>query len=245
MKLSPQVQSEFEQHVLKEYPNEAVGVQIAGQYIPCKNTHENPQKAFKIAPKEMLKLEEIGQIEAIFHSHPYDTLKPELMEYNPHWPSKVDLTRWRAGNTPWVITSTDGGGIGRILVMDKNDPAPLLGREFIWGYQDCYCLVVDYYKERLGIDLMPHTSDWNWWNNDGNVIMDVANDMGFFRVDPLKAQIHDLCFFKNQSRVINHLGIISGANEIMQQGAGSLSRVSRYDLYKKDVVMYVRHKNLL
>ena len=244
MKLTQKVLKAFEAHTLKEYPNEACGLQVSGEYVPCKNIHETPLTSFRIDPKDIIAAEATGTIEAVLHSHPYNPLdKGVFANYaDPKWPSVADQIQFNAGKEPWVIVSTDGTGISEPVIMDDNDPAPLLEREFIWAVQDCYSLMRDYYKERCNITLPNYPREWNWWGKGEDQFMERFAEEGFKRITYEQADINDICIFKNDSNVANHCGIISGHNELMQQGVGSLSRVSRLDLYKRYVIVYLRYE---
>ena len=246
MQLHNDILIEFKKHVLSAYPAEACGVMVAGKYIPCKNIHETPQKAFIIDPKDIIMAQKEGKIEAIFHSHPYDVNDISVHENgnDPKWPSVKDQEQWMKGNEPWVIVSTDGGGISQPVIMDEANPTPLLGREFVWGVTDCFNLVRDYFKEQCGITLRNRPRRWWWWNEGDNLFEADFEEWGFTRISPEEADINDVCFFKSDSAVINHLGIISGQNEMMQQGLGSLSRISRFDKYKRHVAFYARYTGI-
>lgn len=243
MKLSATVLKAFEKHVLRDYPNEAVGVLVGKKYIPCRNIHEEPTKAFRIDPSDLIAAEAKGLISAILHSHPYHPLDKSVFEYyaDPRWPSVVDQEQFSTGKEAWVIVATDGTGISEPVVMDHNERPPLLEREFIWGVQDCYSLLRDYYKEKLGIELPFFPREWAFWNKGQDMFTDKVVEAGFKRIPYEMVEVNDIAFFKNESKVANHIGIVSGNNELMQQGVGSLSRISRLDLYHRNVIMYLRY----
>jgi proteasome lid subunit RPN8/RPN11 len=59
-----------EAHAAKELPLEACGVVVDGQYWPCRNIADNPQRDFVINPVDYARAALSGKIEAIVHSHP-------------------------------------------------------------------------------------------------------------------------------------------------------------------------------
>jgi proteasome lid subunit RPN8/RPN11 len=241
MILAENTLKDFEKHVLSCYPEEACGLQVAGKYVPCKNVHETPLTSFKIDPKSIVKAK---KIQAILHSHPYHPLDKKVFEFynDPRWPSVTDQEQFNSGKEPWIIVSTDGTGISEPVIMDDSTWAPLLGREFIWGVQDCYSLLRDYYREHCKITLPNYPREWNWWGKGEDQFMQRFADEGFKRITYDSAEINDICIFKNDSPIANHVGIISGNNEMMQQGVGSLSRISRLDLYIKHVVVWLHYE---
>lgn len=243
MKLAQEVLKAYEAHVLECYPEESCGVQVNGKYIPCKNIHETPKNAFRIDPADLILAGMFGEIEAIFHSHPYHPQDKSVFAYyaDPRWASYVDQQQFEAGNDVWVIVSTDGTGISEPVILDKNEHEPLLERQFIWAKHDCYNLLQDYYKEKLNIDLPYYPREWNWWGKGQDLFMERFPKEGWERIPYSAVEVNDICLFKNDSKVANHIGIVCGNNEMMQQGLGSLSRISRLDIYARNVIVYLRY----
>lgn len=248
MKITPKQLKDIERDTLSKYPEEACGLIVAGKYIPCINVHPDPLNAFKIDPAQVIKHD--GKIEAVFHSHPYDPTDASPFEYDnkPEWPSESDQKQWIKGNEVWIITATDGSGISDLTIMDDNDRPPLLGRAFEWFTSDCYTLLKDYYQERLGITLKHHVRKWAWWKDpDADMFVDLLEDTGFKMISAEDAAVNDICLFKDGSNKINHVGIISGQNELMQiyfthtGGPTSVSHVTRLDKFARYISFYARY----
>ncbi len=60
---------EMNNHALREYPKECVGIVTKDyKYIPCKNISDNPKFTFFLDPADLVRND--GNIWGIFHSHP-------------------------------------------------------------------------------------------------------------------------------------------------------------------------------
>jgi proteasome lid subunit RPN8/RPN11 len=76
------LKEDMNNHALRDYPREAVGIITNDfKYIPCQNISEQPLITFWLDPKALVEYD--GNIWGIFHSHPGDD--------NPI-PSKEDKT---------------------------------------------------------------------------------------------------------------------------------------------------------
>ena len=135
-------------HAKDQDPKEAVGIvlNIRGKlkYYPCRNLAITDHQCFILDPEDYIRADNIGEITAIFHSHPI----------NPPTPSQADKVSCEDSNLPWYI------GNPRTEQWSYLEPSgykpPLLGRQWVWGITDCWSLVRDWYKETKNIELR----DW-------------------------------------------------------------------------------------
>lgn len=81
-------------HAAACYPREACGLLVNRQYIECENIATSDSE-FKINPRDVVKAEKLGKIEAIVHSHPNGSTKP----------STFDLIQMQYHNVPWIIVA--------------------------------------------------------------------------------------------------------------------------------------------
>lgn len=88
-------------HAISEYPKEACGalVQVGRKvlFAPMKNVAINPALHFKMSGSDYMRVEELGDIIAIWHSH-ID---------QPSSPSEDDKKGCELWELPWLITSVN------------------------------------------------------------------------------------------------------------------------------------------
>ena len=135
-------------HAKKEDPKESVGVllNIKGKekYFPCRNLSMNSNQCFILDPEDYVKADNLGEIIGIVHSHP--TTPPD--------PSEADRVSCEHSNLKWYIVNPKTETWG--YCEPCGFKPPLRGRQWVWGLQDCYSLVRDWYKEEKNIELR----DW-------------------------------------------------------------------------------------
>lgn len=160
MRLTKNLQQQIITHAQDVYPNECCGLIIDEDYYPCDNVAPNPTEHFEIDPKDFARAESMGQIQAIVHSHPNGNAEP----------SEIDRVQMSIHGIDWVICAFGyhAGGKEYFDVKchkPKAYQAPLLGREYYHGVQDCYSLVQDYYSRELDITLPSFARSDDWWEN--------------------------------------------------------------------------------
>jgi cell wall-associated NlpC family hydrolase len=227
--LSPEALGAFKAHVLASYPNEAAGVVVRGSYVSCHNTSAAPLSHFSISAEELARIEiGIGPVEAILHSHPYDPKGNQ--DCPPEWPSANDMESWMKGTTPWGIVATDGEGISQVLWLDDANPAPLEGRPFVWGVNDCYSLIRDWYRMERGITIPNYARQWKFWERNQPLYDDNFAHAGFTEIKASEVQPGDVVLMKIMSRHSAHGGIVTGPDTLFHH---LIHRQSGYDRLHK------------
>lgn len=254
MKLTKNLTLQISQHATTCYPKECCGVITNGVYHPCDNIAFDPYNHFEIDPVAYL---DFGEIEAIVHSHPNGTGEP----------SEMDKIQMGLHGVDWLIC-----GVGKDLLTDdfyfdvkihqaKAHHAPLLGREYVHGVQDCYTLVQDYFKRELKIDLPNFKRIDDWWEDENHEPLYENNfaKAGFEVVDDL--QPHDVILCRvGRTFHVNHALIFIGNGKLTSENTpdcvgdslvlhhphGALSRREIYgESLQKRMALIVRHKELM
>jgi cell wall-associated NlpC family hydrolase len=243
MKLKKTTQNRINKHILSQYPNEACGLIVTGDYIPCANIHEEPNRAFRVDSEIVSKYVIAGTLEAVIHSHPIH-LYGGNNKTDPRTPTHADQVAWQAGKWPWAIYATNGTEVSDPLWLDDTVIPPLIGREFIHGVYDCLSIIRDYYRSELNIQLPNHPRSWHWWDNGHNLYEDNFKAFGFYEIPASEARLHDVALFQVASPVINHGAVITGTNEITHHLMHRLSGRDSLARWSKQIVKYIRHKDV-
>lgn len=237
------------QHAKACYPAECCGVIINDTYYPCTNIA--PIGQFEIDPSEYLALQELGKIQAIVHSHP---------DGEP-LPSEVDRVQMGLHGIPWVICGFGDGYESVRTHKPKAYKAPLLGRDYIHGLQDCYSLVRDFYSREMGIEIRDYPRNDAWWEdvNHEPLYERYFEQEGFVRIDGDELRFGDAILCRiGRTHHINHALIYLGdgtlKSEKTTKTVGNLvlhhpyGRLSVRELYgeslQKRTAMVVRHQSL-
>ncbi len=226
MQLSPDTEESIIEHALGEYPKECCGIIKGGKYYPQKNIHERPLNNFRLDDKVMGK----EGIEAIVHSHTNEC----------NWPSSQDLIGQYQSKLPWVIVCVDEREVTDLFVFGEGAP-PLIGRKFRFGVTDCYTLIRDYYKEKLGLTFSPFFYDGSKNpNNYAGLYERYLIEHGF--VQKSVPQKHDILTF-TMGGINAHGGIYLGDGELLQHLEGRLSRIESIQYWLKYITGIYRYES--
>ncbi len=162
-------------HAAACYPRECCGFLVNREYVECRNIADSDSE-FKIDPRDLVRAEQLGKIEAIVHSHPDGSSNP----------STFDKLQMSKHNLPWIIVAYPETDIK--VHKDKGYQAPLINREYIHGVLDCFSIVRDYYSRELGIEIDNFERQDLWWESADSDDLYVANfeSQGFVQVDSLQ-----------------------------------------------------------
>lgn len=167
-------------------------------YLPCRNIHPAPEKAFLLDAAELIAAEQCGEITAYCHSHP--RLGPA--------PSDADRTGCEASGKPWLIIHPESGEWARI--DPEGYEAPLVGRQWCYGVLDCATLAQDWYRRERGITLHDFPRNGYWWERGEDRYREILPAAGFGLVD--QPEDGDILLFQvgGKAKTPNHIGIYLG-----------------------------------
>ncbi|PVZ89970.1 phage tail protein [Serratia sp. S1B] len=163
MKLSAKLKKQIVTAASEAYPDEMCGVVTDGEFIRLQNSSDNPKSHFEIDVKALAKVEDRGEIMAYVHSHPDGTAMA----------SALDKHQIELHGKPWIICAYPD------LDIQVFEPcgyqAPLLGRNYYHGWQDCYSLIRDFYQRELGIELLDFERNDAWWESKDHASLYLEN----------------------------------------------------------------------
>lgn len=123
----------------------------------------------------------------------------------------------------------------------------LLGREFIWGKQDCYTLVREFYKDNFNILLKNYARPTDFWRANLNLYYDNFYKEGFRLVhDPIsQMRIGDVMLVSLDSNLPNHAAVYVGKGKIIHHYYNQLSiEEGIRRAYHDKCMAIVRHKDV-
>lgn len=187
--LTPPVRMLAYAHARAEFAqgHESCGLIVTGSdgeptYIACENIH--PDKgtgdAFRIDPVVFQQFYEAGTLLSVVHSHPH----------GPAAPTKEDMVGQRQTGVPWTIIVFDGGQIVEDFSFPTPLDAPIKGRHFRPGVDDCLTLIRRWHFQFDGFVMPDFPRNPNWWlNEDGDgpgeddMYLDLHEKAGFRRLE--------------------------------------------------------------
>ncbi|MEL6959707.1 MAG: C40 family peptidase [Pseudomonadota bacterium] len=225
---TPPVLAEAKRHAAQDAPNEACGLVVSGDYIPCANVADDPASQFKIAAEELAQAYASGTLEGVVHSHPG----------GPYWPTRADMLGQLETQVPWAIL-VPGEETAELACWWGGKRPPVftsdglhVPRAFLPQVSDCYSIIQDWFLEARGVALMDMPRQWEWWKDldtYGSLYLENFEQAGFECVsqDPdafaRLAEPGDVYLMKIRSKVPNHGGIYLGEGLNLEHIEGCLS----------------------
>ena len=224
---------EYREHFEANYPREGCGVLgvVHGdlKWFPCTNVAEGDND-FVIDSKEYIAISHKADIVGIVHSHPDATSEP----------STTDIKYCNATGIPYYIFSYPEMDL-HIQKPEKETKA-LYGRNYEFGYNDCFEAARDYYLEQgLDIPCRPLFED-DWWHKGLDYFTDeYIGTWNFSKVDS-NMKKGDLLIFTIQAAVGNHCGVYLGDDMFFHHAENRIStRENLYPFWKKYITGVYRY----
>lgn len=220
-------------------PMESCGVIAGGDYIPMVNQADVPG-TFAIDWRKFMLIGSKQKIEAVVHSH---VNLPPLA-------SEADRSGCEATGLPWMIITWPDRRWSVINPIGWR--APLVGREWAWGSQDCWALVRDGLHDYAGLDVPSFLDrDFKFWLRGANPIRDLYAQAGFVEI-PLGTQPQhcDVLCMRIDSPILNHVGLYLEDPQLggvlLHQLMYRLSVREVYGgMYLRSTELHLRHRNLM
>lgn len=244
MELSSTTFEAIRQHFVAEYPNEGCGLVLKdGSFVPCENVAEDKSKDFAIKDEVYEQFED--ELAAVVHSHVHNGVYRQYL-LDPRTPSGADIRGHIGTGVPWGITHCDGENIEHFIWLGESHLIPLLERDFIHGFTDCYAACRDWYRVERNLIIPEFPRDMDWWTDDSkNLYMDGFDRAGFYVIDEADAKPGDAILFRIASRQPNHAGVIvDDGHNIFHHLFGRYSTIECYETYRRGIVHFLRHKDL-
>jgi len=218
---------EIEKHFEDCYPREGCGVLavIKGEmrWFPCKNVATD-EEDFIIDSEEYIRIAQRGDIVATVHSHPDASCNP----------SDTDIKYCNATGLIYYIFSYPEMEL--LKLEPQKETKPLYGREYEFGYNDCFEAARDYYiSQNIDIPSRPLFED-DWWKKGLDYFTeDYIKTWGFKKVEGTLRK-GDLLVFTIRASVGNHCGVYLGDDIFYHHAEHRLScRESLYPFWKKHI----------
>lgn len=216
MKLIKQLKADIITHAYECYPAECCGLIIDTgvdkKYIPCTNKATNNEQ-FSLCPKDFAKAKNMGEIQAIVHSHPDGGVLP----------SDLDKLQIELHGVTWVIVAVSKQDYADEPSFGVYEPCgyrpSLLGRNYIHGVQDCYAIIRDFYSREFAIELPDFERIDAWWEDESHEPLYENNfkTAGFFEVDKDNLQYGDILLCRvGRTHHVNHALIWLGDNDVLK-----------------------------
>lgn len=241
------LEEKAKKYAMEKFPEEAVCVFTDTDCIFLENVAKDREHSFLVDEKALL---EIGmdKVRAVIHSHP--------TKYEPWlYPSALDMQTQMSYNLPFGIIACSADLAYPIEYFGDCVPkAPLEGRFFIHGKQDCYSLIRDWYLEKLDIVLPDFPRDWLWWEKGRDLYLKFY-DAGFYEIPFSDLAYGDVFLmpyglYALKNCITTHGGIYLGDETILHHKCslnpydkGQLSVRESMHRYAKYFTYCLRHKD--
>ena len=217
---------DFIKYAEEKAPDEACGLVaiIEGKKIfwPCKNIAEDQFEFFALDPEDWAECEDNGgEILGVVHSHPVGSSEP----------SDGDRASSEYVGYPYHIYSIEHKSWSIVKPSGWKAPS-LIGRKWVWGQQDCWTVICDWFKETKNIDIP-------YWNRPKSIKSFLNSPEFQYALPKLKFEKQkttnnlkkgDVLLMVGPREKLSHVALYIGDQLILHHEANKLSCRELYDL---------------
>lgn len=216
--MTPELLSAMQAHAAEEFPRESCGVVIdvqgVAKYWPCVNAAAG-LGAMVAAPLSLIAAEDAGRVVGYAHSHAQAPPRPSLM----------DVVQCDLSGLPWWVVQTPG------TLWERMNPTgrKLTERLFLFGVDDCWAIVREWYALEMKIELADFVRDYAFWEDGFEPHVHHMKDAGFSEVSKDDVRRGDVMLFRIGAKTITHCGVFLGDGKMLHHIERQLSRCEILD----------------
>lgn len=211
------------------------------EIFPCQNIAEDPKRFFSISGENYFNCSKLGKIIAIYHSHLNENDFSEFDKLNAE-KHKINFIIYSIKTDDFYYYEPCGYEI------------PLLNRNYVVGYMDCFSLIKDYYKQKCNIIIEELTHPYRFVygkenHPENNRVYDILPEFfksnGFIEVNDLKK--HDLILCKT-AKIPSpvHSLVYIGDNQVIHHPREQKAIIEPFHfIIKQAITNKMRHKSLI
>lgn len=236
--MNTEIESKIKELCFKNRNIEVCGVIcINNKVVEIQNIHPQPDKEFRLCPKEQAAAEIInGEIIAVWHSH-----------INGKPPSFNDNVSSNQHELDFIVYDIIND---KMYYKKPKEESDYLNRDFEIGKYDCYGLVRDYYKNELSIELKDYFRNEFWHQITPYYFDDNFKQEGFSIVhqgsitENVEIKEHDCLLFSMipNNQGCNHVAVYLSNNKMLHHPRKAKSQISDLsEQYKRKCKYILRH----
>ena len=249
--LNKKTKTRIKEQSIQEAPSECCGLIVKNErnkpvVFPCENISKEKEDNYRISPEDYLAASELGDIEAVYHSH--------SKEY--HWDNftPLDLLNEEHGlEIVLYLLHKD-----KFLISSQNNYLnQYLERDYVPKVTDCFTLLTDFYRDQLDIHVTKYDysifdffNEENWENKKESPFDVFFEKEGFEEVQYEDIKMYDVLFFKNVNKFAPtfscHMGLYVGNDTMLHQPFNKVSELSPFTKrHMRYINKIIRHKSLM